>query len=111
MLPDAGFFRSQGKSVAVRLEGRLNISVNEVATSAAVAGLGIASTAIWGCREELERGELARVLTDWDMGTVDVHAVLPADAAWKPHPRASSTFSPETTQYKKRNGRRQCREK
>src|SRR3546814_297199 len=71
MRPDAWVFRSQGKSVSVRLEGRLNISVNEVATSAAVAGLGIASTAIWGCREELERGELARVLTDWDMGTVD----------------------------------------
>src|SRR3546814_10945777 len=87
MRPDAWVFRSQGKSVSVRLEGRLNISVNEVATSAAVAGLGIASTAIWGCREELERGELARVLTDWDMGTVDVHAVLPAGRASKPASR------------------------
>src|SRR3546814_4226885 len=99
MRPDAWVFRSQGKSVSVRLEGRLNISVNEVATSAAVAGLGIASTAIWGCREELERGELARVLTDWDMGTVDVHAVLPAGRASKPASRAFVDYLAEPMKY------------
>src|SRR3546814_19575564 len=88
MRPDACVFRSQGKSVSVRLEGRLNISVNEVATSAAVAGLGIASTAIWGCREELERGELARVLTDWELGTVDLPAVLPAGHPSQPASQA-----------------------
>src|SRR3546814_8965158 len=75
MRPDGWVFRSQGKSVSLPLEGRLTISVNEVATSAALAGLGIASTAIWGCRDELEPGELARMLTDWYIGTVGVHAV------------------------------------
>src|SRR3546814_1446067 len=59
MRQEAWVFRSQGKTVSVRLEGRLNIYGNEIATSGAVAGLGIASTAIGGCGEELERGEQA----------------------------------------------------
>lgn len=88
MRPDGWAFRSQGKSVSIRLDGALNISVNEAAITAAVAGLGIASTSTWGCSQELQRGDLVRVLADWEMGTVDVHAVLPAGRASKPASRA-----------------------
>lgn len=88
MRPDGWTFRSQGKSVSIRLDGTLNISVNEAALTAAVAGIGIASTSTWGCSQELREGSLLRVLADWEMGTVDVHAVLPAGRASKPASRA-----------------------
>ncbi|WP_068074285.1 LysR family transcriptional regulator [Novosphingobium lentum] len=99
MRPDGWTFRARGKSVSVRLESKLNISVNEVAISAALAGLGIASTAAWGCRDEVRSGALVQILPGWEMGSVDVHAVLPAGRAAKPASRAlleylSATMNP-----------------
>jgi DNA-binding transcriptional LysR family regulator len=73
--------------VSVRVEGRLHASVNEGATAAAVAGLGILSTGIWGCRNELETGTLVQILKDWQMGTSELHAVFPAGRAAKPSAR------------------------
>jgi len=96
MRPDGWVFRSHGKSVSVRLDASLNISVNEAAITAAVAGLGIASTSTWGCSPELQHGSLVRVLSDWEMGMVDVHVVLPAGRASKPASRAFVDFLAET---------------
>ena len=96
MRPDGWVFRSHGKSVSVRLDASLNISVNEAAITAAVAGLGIASTSTWGCSQELQHGSLVRVLADWEMGMVDVHAVLPAGRVSKPASRAFVDFLAET---------------
>jgi DNA-binding transcriptional LysR family regulator len=96
MRPDGWTFRAHGKSVSVRLESKLNVTVNEVATAAALAGLGIASTSIWGCRQELNRGDLVQVLADWEMGSVEVHAVLPAGRASKPASQAFVDYLSET---------------
>ena len=69
-------FQKKGKTTSVRVESQLMITVNEGTTAAAVAGMGIVSTALMGCRSEIERGELVQLLADWDIGTVEVNAVL-----------------------------------
>lgn len=93
---DAGLagwsFRCNGKATAVHVEGRLVVDVNEAATAAAVAGLGIASTGAWGCRRELESGALVQVLPEWTMDPVEVNAVFAAGRAAKPAARAFADF-------------------
>lgn len=91
-LPQGWSFRKDGKATSVRVEGRVGASMNEVATAAAVAGLGIAAMTLAGCRQELASGALLRVLEDWDMGIVPVHAVFAAGRAAKPAARAFAEF-------------------
>lgn len=81
-------FRKNDKTVSVRLEGRITVSVNEAATAAALAGLGIISSGTWGCRAELESGRLVEVLPSWEIGTREVHAVYPPGRPAKPSARA-----------------------
>jgi DNA-binding transcriptional LysR family regulator len=91
-LGPAWTFRKGGKATSVRVNGRLTATVNEVATAAAVAGLGLASMASVGCRSELEKGSLVRVLSEWDMGSVELHAVFPGGRGAKPSARAFVDF-------------------
>lgn len=88
MQPDGWSFRRQGKTTSVRPDPRLQVSVNEAATAAAVAGLGILSTGMWGCRSELANGTLVRLFADWDMADVEVHALFADGRAVKPSARA-----------------------
>ena len=85
-------FRKHHKVASFRVEGRLTVTVNEVAVAGAVAGLGIVSTTLYSCRNELMSGALVRVLSDWDMGRTEVHAVLAAGRAAKPAARAFTEF-------------------
>jgi DNA-binding transcriptional LysR family regulator len=85
---DRWTFEKGGRQVSLRLEGRVVVSANEGAVAAAVAGLGIASTGIIASRKELANRALVRVLPDWQMGSVDVHAVFPAGRATKAAARA-----------------------
>jgi DNA-binding transcriptional LysR family regulator len=84
---DAWRFVLNGKVVSVRVEGRLHASVNEGAAATAVAGLGILSTGLWGCRNELENGALIQILKDCQMGMSELHAVLPDGRTAKPSAR------------------------
>ena len=90
----AGNWSFSGKNapIAVRVEGRLNVSSNEGAVAAATAGLGIASTVAWGCRADLESGALVQVLSDWAMETVELNAVFPAGRTSKPSARAFAEY-------------------
>ncbi len=63
--PGAWTFERDGRTVSVRVKGRVTASVNEGATAAAVAGLGVVSTGLWGWRAELASGALVRILEDW----------------------------------------------
>ena len=85
---DGWTFEKDGRRISLRLEGRLVVSANESAVAAAVAGLGIASTSIIASRKELADRSLVRVLPDWQMGSVDVHAVFPSGRAAKAAARA-----------------------
>jgi DNA-binding transcriptional LysR family regulator len=85
-------FRKNGKTTSVRVDGRFILNGGEGATAAAVAGLGIISAGALGMLRELESGLLVRVLPDWEMGSADVHVVLPAGRAAKPSARAFADF-------------------
>jgi DNA-binding transcriptional LysR family regulator len=85
-------FLRRRKVVSVRVESRLTVTVNEGAVAGAVAGLGIVSTSLYSCRKELMSGVLVRVLPDWDMGRMEVHAVLAAGRAAKPSAREFTEF-------------------
>ncbi len=86
--PNAWTFTKNGRRVSVRVEGRLTTAANEGAVAGAVSGLGITLTSFWGCRAEIERGDLTRIMEDWSMEPVEVHALFPAGRAASPAARA-----------------------
>ena len=81
-------FQKDGQSVSVRINSRLTVSFNEAAVAAAVAGIGIVTTALWGCRAELASGSLIQLLPDWKMGEVEVHGMFSPGRLPKPSARA-----------------------
>ncbi|MEL6928144.1 MAG: LysR family transcriptional regulator [Cyanobacteria bacterium J06600_6] len=85
-------FKKDGKTLSVRVEGQLMVTVNEASTAAALAGMGIISTAYLVCRAELESGELVQLLTDWEIGTVEVNALLAGGRSAKPSARAFAEY-------------------
>ena len=81
-------FEKDGRQVSVELEGRVVVSTNEGAMAAASAGLGIVSTGVIAARSALANRALVSVLPDWQMGSVDVHALFPSGRSAKPAARA-----------------------
>ncbi|MGA9847764.1 MAG: LysR family transcriptional regulator [Roseiarcus sp.] len=86
--PNAWTFTKNGQRISVRVEGQLTTAANEGAVAGAVAGLGITLTSFWGCRAEIERGDLIRIMEDWAMDPVEVHALFPPGRAASPAARA-----------------------
>jgi DNA-binding transcriptional LysR family regulator len=85
-------FRQNGRVLSIQIKARLVITTNEGALTAAVAGGGIVLSSYDACRAELERGVLRRVLADWDMGLIEVHALYPGGRAAKPAARTFGDF-------------------
>lgn len=86
--PGPWLFEKETGKESPRIEGRISTSSNEAAVAAAVSGLGIVSTVLWGCRKELGEGLLVQLLTDWKTDPVELHAVFPAGRAAKAAARA-----------------------
>jgi len=85
-------FEKDGRTLSVRIEGRVTTNANEGAVAAATAGLGICSTGEWGSAAERKSGALVEVLPDWKMESVEIHAVFPAGRAAKPSARAFAEY-------------------
>ena len=81
-------FRKGDTATSFQVEGKLTIRASLGAIAAAVEGLGIVMTPLGACRRELERGELVRLLPEWDAGTVELNAVYASGRAAKPSARA-----------------------
>jgi DNA-binding transcriptional LysR family regulator len=81
-------FQKDGQTVSVRISSRFAVSVNEAAVAAAVAGIGVVTTALWGCRAELANGSLVRLLADWHLDEVEVHGMFTPGRRPKPSARA-----------------------
>ena len=92
-------FSKDGKQHTVRVDGRLSVSQNEVATSAAINGMGIVSMSLGACLKELNEGALVRVLPGWDMGRIELHAVFAAGRAAKPSARAFAAYLAQNLQH------------
>ncbi|MDB5851133.1 MAG: LysR family transcriptional regulator [Rhodoferax sp.] len=81
-------FQKDGQSLSARIDSRLTVTGNEAAVAAAVAGLGVVTTALWGCRAELASGSLVQLLPDWKMGEVEAHGMFTPGRTPKPSARA-----------------------
>jgi DNA-binding transcriptional LysR family regulator len=81
-------FRKDGAATMFQAESKLLIRASLGAIAAAVGGLGIVMTPLGVCRWELERGELVRLLPEWDAGSVELNAVYASGRAAKPSARA-----------------------
>lgn len=66
-----------GNAATVKLSARLVVTSVEGVLSAAEAGFGLAAVSHFACRLPLERGTLVRILPDYELSGVDVHAVSP----------------------------------
>jgi DNA-binding transcriptional LysR family regulator len=87
-VPTAWLFERAGEEIRLDLEPQFSTNDNEGAVAAAVAGLGVTSTSAWSCRRELEAGELVRLLPDWTLGGIAVHAYFPMGHATRAAGRA-----------------------
>jgi DNA-binding transcriptional LysR family regulator len=88
-------FRKGGTTASVRIDGRLRIPALEGALTAAAAGMGIVMATAAAIRRELDNGSLVQVLRDWDMGSVDMHAVFTGGRAAKASARAFVAYLQE----------------
>jgi DNA-binding transcriptional LysR family regulator len=70
-------FARDGQVVSIVVEGKVSCSNNEGATALACAGLGVNVTSAWGVGRELDQGSLVRILEDWRLPPIDLHAVYP----------------------------------
>jgi DNA-binding transcriptional LysR family regulator len=82
-------FERNGEESAIKLEPHFSTDENEGAIAAAMAGFGITSTSGWACRRELENGTLVRVLADWTLAGIPVHAYFPMGRATRAAARAA----------------------
>ena len=87
-VPSAWAFELRGEKLTVDLQPHFSTNENEGAVAAAVAGLGITSTSEWACQRELGNGSLIRLLTDWKMADIPVHAYFPMGPATRAAARA-----------------------
>jgi DNA-binding transcriptional LysR family regulator len=88
-VPTAWRFERNGEESAIKLEPHFSTDENEGAIAATVAGFGITSTSGWACRRELDNGALVRLLPDWTLAGIPVHAYFPMGRATRAAARAA----------------------
>ncbi|MEM7432624.1 MAG: LysR substrate-binding domain-containing protein [Pseudomonadota bacterium] len=67
-----------GKKVAIEFSPRLKSDDMSTLKNAAVNGAGIVALPAYTCREELDQGQLRRVLTNWHAGAPQLSLVAPS---------------------------------
>jgi DNA-binding transcriptional LysR family regulator len=93
MQPSSMFsFQRNGRFASVRVNCRLAIALDEGAIAASVAGLGIVSSSLNSCQSELMNGSLVRVLPEWDMGSLEIHALYATGKTVRPAARALTEY-------------------
>jgi DNA-binding transcriptional LysR family regulator len=88
-VPAAWRFERDGQESAIKLEPHFSTDENEGAIAAAAAGFGITSTSGWACRRELDNGALVRLLPEWELAGIPVHAYFPMGRATRAAARAA----------------------
>lgn len=85
-------FERDGEKLSVDLQP--NIATNNIAGAVAcvAGGLGITSTTLWACQQELESGALVRILTDWKTVDLPVNAYFPMGRSTRKVARAFVDF-------------------
>lgn len=88
-VPTAWRFLRDGRETSIKLEPHFSTDENEGAIAACAAGFGITSTSGWACRRELESGALVRLLPEWTLDGIAVHAYFPMGRATRAAARAA----------------------
>ncbi len=90
--PGQWTFTHGGESVTVRLRGPLRAGNGDVLAGAALRGLGIAVQPTFIVGDAVRRGELQRILSDWELPDAAIYAVYPAGRAVPAKTRALIDF-------------------
>ncbi len=72
------FVKETGETAQVRVEGNLQTNSSEAIRVAALSGLGVCHAPNWLLHDEIESGEVLRLLPDWRGRPFPIHAVYPA---------------------------------
>ena len=81
-------FHQGDRAVKVQPKGQISINGAEVAVSAVRAGLGIAVASLPAFSQDLDSGELVRLLPDWRLNDIEAHALFAPGHGAKPAARA-----------------------
>lgn len=85
-------FEQGGQTTSIDLQSHVSTNDTAGALAAAIAGLGIVSTTSWACQTELEAGALVRLLPEWKMAELPVHAYFPMGRTTRMAARAFVEF-------------------
>jgi DNA-binding transcriptional LysR family regulator len=85
-------FTRSGAVTSVAVEGQVRVETAEGIIASVKASLGITVASLWMCRAELERGEISRILPEYELDPVELHAVYPAGRRPSPKVRAISDY-------------------
>ena len=91
-------FQRDGQMVQLVVQPNFVTNDTAGAVAAAASGLGITSSTSWACRRDLESGALVKLLPDWEMAELPVHAYFPLGRATRLAPRAFVDFIAERIQ-------------
>jgi DNA-binding transcriptional LysR family regulator len=69
----------EGRTRVVRVEGNLQTNSSEVIRASILAGMGIGYSPTWLFDEEIARGEVQRLLPDWEPPLIPIHLVSPRE--------------------------------
>jgi DNA-binding transcriptional LysR family regulator len=78
LVAGAGAMERVGTRRTVHIEGNLQTNSSEVIRASVLAGMGIAYAPTWLFEKELNKGEVQRVLPDWEALPIPIQIVTPA---------------------------------
>lgn len=85
-------FERDGETVNVELHSHLSNNTMSGAVACTVGGMGITSTTLWACKQELDSGELVRILPAWNTVDLPVNAYFPLGRSTRQVARAFVDF-------------------
>ncbi|MFD2780301.1 LysR family transcriptional regulator [Novosphingobium pokkalii] len=85
-------FTRDGAEASVAVHGRVRVSAAEGLRAAVLADMGLTITSDWMFAPELASGAVRRVLTGWQLPSLDLWAVFPAGRMASAKARAFATF-------------------
>jgi DNA-binding transcriptional LysR family regulator len=68
-----------GTTRTIRVEGNLQTNSSEVIRASVLAGMGIGYSPDWLFAQELQSGEVVRILPNWNAPTLPIHLVSPRE--------------------------------
>lgn len=90
--PTSWQFERDGDQQTVDLRPQLTVNDTSGAIAAALGGLGIVSSTSWACHADIDSGALIKLLPDWKMVDLPVHAYFPNGRATRMAARAFVAF-------------------